>query len=175
MELASMLAGERFTDHPRSVCPVIGSLLRSYNDAIDDERRQDLYPVAAAVVDTASSSEVRRERAQHLTEWIARRHEGRKPRSLLPVPLRRVSRHKLLSTRSLGSAAVATISRHTDDSHTELLALVRQLIEIGQPAASSRIESPLQATQRSEPTQATAATPADGALPPGDEVIAVPR
>ena len=28
MELASMLAGEPFTDHPASVCPVIGSFLR---------------------------------------------------------------------------------------------------------------------------------------------------
>ena len=29
MELASMLAGEPFSDHPASVCPVIGSLLMS--------------------------------------------------------------------------------------------------------------------------------------------------
>ncbi|MBV9806078.1 MAG: hypothetical protein JO286_02790, partial [Solirubrobacterales bacterium] len=29
MELASMLSGEPFTDHPASVCPVIGSFLRS--------------------------------------------------------------------------------------------------------------------------------------------------
>ena len=28
MELSSMLAGERFSDRPRSVCPVIASLLR---------------------------------------------------------------------------------------------------------------------------------------------------
>ncbi|MGO9905847.1 MAG: hypothetical protein ACLP4R_06210 [Solirubrobacteraceae bacterium] len=43
MELASLLAGEPFTDHPASVCPVIGSFLRSYNDTIDDSRRQALY------------------------------------------------------------------------------------------------------------------------------------
>jgi hypothetical protein len=42
MELASMLAGEPFSDHPHSVCPVIGSFLRTYNDSIDDQRRQDL-------------------------------------------------------------------------------------------------------------------------------------
>ncbi len=47
MELASMLAGETFTDHPESVCPVIGSLLRAYNDRLDDDRRQDLYRYAA--------------------------------------------------------------------------------------------------------------------------------
>ena len=47
MELAAMLSGERFSDHPVSVCPVIGSLLRAYNDNLDDRRRQDLYRYAA--------------------------------------------------------------------------------------------------------------------------------
>jgi hypothetical protein len=61
MELASMLAGERFSDHPRSVCPVIGRYLRTLNDGLGDERRQDLYALAAAVVGTAGS---RRDRAR---------------------------------------------------------------------------------------------------------------
>jgi hypothetical protein len=43
MELASILADEPFSDHPRSECPMIGSFLRAYNDRIDDGRRQDLY------------------------------------------------------------------------------------------------------------------------------------
>ena len=51
MELASMLAGESFDDHPSSVCPVIGMVLRAYNDGVDDERRQDLYRWAAEVVE----------------------------------------------------------------------------------------------------------------------------
>jgi hypothetical protein len=29
MELASVLAGERFSDHPQAVCPVIGALMRA--------------------------------------------------------------------------------------------------------------------------------------------------
>ena len=45
-----MLAGEPFTDHPASVCPVIGSFLRAYNDSVDDGRRQDLYEYASKVV-----------------------------------------------------------------------------------------------------------------------------
>ena len=36
MELASMLASEPFSDHPASVCPVIASFLRAYNDSVDD-------------------------------------------------------------------------------------------------------------------------------------------
>jgi hypothetical protein len=36
VELASMLAGERFSDHPRSVCPVIASFMRALNDELGD-------------------------------------------------------------------------------------------------------------------------------------------
>ena len=53
MELASMLAGEPFTDHPAAVCPVIGSFMRAYNDAVNDSRRQDLYAYASMVVGSA--------------------------------------------------------------------------------------------------------------------------
>ena len=47
MELASMLAGEGFSDHPRSVSRPIASFLRGYNDLVDDRRREDLYGYAA--------------------------------------------------------------------------------------------------------------------------------
>ena len=67
MELASMLAGESFTDHPSSVCPVIGSFLRAYNDSIDDERRQDLYTYASKVVGSRTSADIQRARAEHLS------------------------------------------------------------------------------------------------------------
>src|SRR3989440_2379430 len=69
MELASMLAGEPFSDHPASVCPVVGSFLRAYNDSVDDERRQDLYAYAAQVVGSRASVSVQRERAERLAEW----------------------------------------------------------------------------------------------------------
>jgi hypothetical protein len=56
MELASMLAGEQFTDHPRSVSRVVGAFLRCYNDMLDDTRRQDLYEYAAKVVGSARAA-----------------------------------------------------------------------------------------------------------------------
>lgn len=74
MELASMLAGERFSDHPRSVCPVIGRYLRALNDGLDDERRQELYALAAAAVGTAAG---RRERARRRTQCRKRNLELR--------------------------------------------------------------------------------------------------
>src|SRR5438270_2247858 len=69
MELASMLAGEPFSDHPRCACPVIGSFLRAYNDSVDDARRQDLYAYAAQVVGSRSSAAVQRARGERLAAW----------------------------------------------------------------------------------------------------------
>lgn len=82
MELASMLAGEPFSDHPRSVCPVIGAFLRAYNDRLDDSRRQDLYAYAAKVVGTRTRVEVERQRAQMCRAWVRRmKGPGACPRS----------------------------------------------------------------------------------------------
>lgn len=69
MELASMLAGEAFSDHPRSVCPVIAAFLRAYNDRVDDRWRQDLYAYAAKAVGPRSSVAVERQRARMCREW----------------------------------------------------------------------------------------------------------
>jgi hypothetical protein len=82
MEVASMLAGERFSDHPRSVCPVIAAFLRTYNDRLGDEDRQELYPYAAMVVGSASSRRVRRERERLLMDWTSPPSAGRGGRLL---------------------------------------------------------------------------------------------
>src|SRR5258707_15010742 len=56
VELASMLAGEPFSDHPETVCPVIAAFLRGYNDRLPDGELDELYPYAALVVGTAASA-----------------------------------------------------------------------------------------------------------------------
>jgi hypothetical protein len=69
MELASMLAGERFSDRPQCASPVIAGFLRTYNDAVGDDRRQDLYRYAALVVDSRGSADVEFARAARCTAW----------------------------------------------------------------------------------------------------------
>jgi hypothetical protein len=64
MELASMLAGEEFSDDPSCVDGVVGAYLRAFNDRLDHRRRQDLRPYAAAVVGTNGSRSARRARRQ---------------------------------------------------------------------------------------------------------------
>jgi hypothetical protein len=71
MELASMLAGEPFSDAPRAVCPVIGEFLRTYNDVVDDDRRQALYSCAAKVVGSRGSERQARARAEYLNHLVA--------------------------------------------------------------------------------------------------------
>jgi hypothetical protein len=83
VELASMLADEPFNDHPRSVCPVIAGFLRVYNDRLPETELDELRPLAAMVVDSASSWSVRRRRRRRLVAWTQagdpRRRVGRYP------------------------------------------------------------------------------------------------
>jgi hypothetical protein len=79
MELASMLSGEAFTDHPKSVCPVIGSFLRTYNDLVDDDRRQDLYRCASKVVASRGPRRLVEARGRHLDRLLADLRIRRRP------------------------------------------------------------------------------------------------
>jgi hypothetical protein len=67
MELASMLAGEPFSDAPKTACPVIASFLRSYNDLASDADRQTLLECASRVVGSRRP-EFERARAERCRE-----------------------------------------------------------------------------------------------------------
>lgn len=72
MELASVLAGEDFSDHPTCVSPVIAMYMRQLNDLWDDETRQMLKPYIEKVLNTASSKHVELRRSQLAIDWLAR-------------------------------------------------------------------------------------------------------
>jgi hypothetical protein len=134
MELASMLAGERFSDAPRSVCPVIGAFLRTYNDRLDDDRRQDLYRYAAAVVGTRSNRATERLRAEMCVAWT-RRAGGSPP---LGYGL-----HRILSRRwrALPAAHAARFAAEGGPArHPSALGLLDALIAVGRPSGSPRLE-----------------------------------
>ena len=50
MELASVLAGERWSDHPACTHPLLGQLARQVNDHTSDDGRQELTPLVPSVV-----------------------------------------------------------------------------------------------------------------------------
>jgi hypothetical protein len=129
MELASMLAGERFTDHPRSVCRVIAAFLRPYNDMLDEARRQDLYEYAAKCVGSAAGQDVERQRAERLLDWAEGAQNHRWPATRL-YRLRRKWAGAANPTAS-GQLAIQAMRRISDRQHQAVLRLLDELIAIG--------------------------------------------
>jgi hypothetical protein len=144
MELASMLAGERFGDRPPSVCPVIGAILRAYNDNVDDRRRQDLYRFAADAVDTRRNYHAQRRRADAALGWAVARHASRGGTVLAPPdpegPRDDIGYYVV-------GALVGRESRvgcWSDEEHAAMIALLDELIEIDhEPALGAVIEESL--------------------------------
>jgi hypothetical protein len=129
MELASMLAGESFSDRPSCVDPVVGGLLRANNDSVDGERRQDLYRLAAEVVGSASTIEVERARAARCLAFASEhRTRSRWGRRRPPA----LAAH--LGSDAPGVLAVRSLGRIDDHAHQELLGFIGELLAIGRPA-----------------------------------------
>ncbi len=72
MELTSYLAHEAFSDHPQCASPAVAAFLRSWNDSVDDEFRQQLKPYAAKVIGTRTNEADEQIRAWMATDWMVR-------------------------------------------------------------------------------------------------------
>ncbi len=137
MELASMLAGAPFSDRPRSVSPAIASFMRGYNDLLEDARRQELLPYASSVVGTVGSGELERARMRRLVEWADERWQ----RSPFPGVIGRVGqfwawRVPPTDPDTAGMYAVRSIRHAGAQAHSEALALLVELIEMGRDRPS---------------------------------------
>jgi hypothetical protein len=69
VELASILAKEKFSDEPDCVCDVIGAFLRSWNDRASYVDRQRLRPYAARIVGTCSGRAITHRRRDICLVW----------------------------------------------------------------------------------------------------------
>jgi hypothetical protein len=124
MEVASMLAGETFTDEPDCVCPVIGEFLRTYNDEVDNERRQDLFAYASLVVGTRESPRVERKRANRMLDWWLSRSPSHFPtlrRLLWMMPPATAARDVEIGHRAALWAAASP------ERHAQALELIEDL------------------------------------------------
>jgi len=65
MELASYLAGERWSDHPACTHPLLAALARDVNDCVSDEARTRLAPLIPRVIGLNGDDE-------RVDAWIAR-------------------------------------------------------------------------------------------------------
>jgi hypothetical protein len=83
VELASLLAGEKFSDHPRCVCDVIAAFLRSLNDRVAHADRQRLRPYAGCAVGSRAARQITRRRRDACLAGAGVRIEGGPIRRLL--------------------------------------------------------------------------------------------
>ena len=69
VELASLLARERFSDRPRCVCRVIAAFLRAWNDRVGYADRQQLLPYAERIVGSREDRATTRMRRDFCLVW----------------------------------------------------------------------------------------------------------
>jgi hypothetical protein len=124
MELSSMLAGERFTHRPASVCFVIAELLRTYNDRVDDERRQGLYGCASLVIGSRADIDVVRRRVERLREVVLEAPGGRS-RFQRWVQGARMQR---AGERETATCAAHVLASDREHGLERLVALVEELV-----------------------------------------------
>jgi hypothetical protein len=131
MELASMLAGERWSDRPMSVCPVIGAILRMYNDNVGDAQRDDLYRYAAEAVGTRGAFELQIRRARLALQWAQARRKGRR-RQGRAMPEADAG-PDLIAAYVIGSIGRRRRHRYRCrvDAHDSMLSLIDELIALG--------------------------------------------
>jgi len=135
MELASVLAGEPFSDRPECIHPTLAKVARMVNDQVSDIERQRLVPllpqmmggpqsgerlglvIALTCLDHATSDASQRKVERH-RKRVLRRLEWTNTRDRLS-PLRRF-RCRLEAHRAIDTAVVAT-RRRADRALTAML------------------------------------------------------
>ena len=126
-ELVSMLAGERYSDHPRCACPGLVAFLRGYNDGLDDAHRQDLIALAPELVGTRGSEHDTTARGDALVAlaWRYERRAG--PLRLGPV----LNYPTRFARYEAAGAHLGRCARRQPGCHAAVLAALRALSAAG--------------------------------------------
>jgi hypothetical protein len=107
MEFASLLAGERWSDHPKCTHAVLGALARSVNDVTSDDARPLLAPLVPEVIGTASDDPRVAPELAALTCRFALEHvHDRHARFLLAVAL--LSAERMIAEMEHGAGGHAS-------------------------------------------------------------------
>jgi hypothetical protein len=77
MEAVAYVAGEEWSDSPKCASPVIGAFLRSWNDTLDDEARQQLKPYISRLIGTKGTKAQEDKRAWMALDWLVRDYTPR--------------------------------------------------------------------------------------------------
>ena len=151
VELAALLAGECFSDRPRSVSPVVRDFLHDYNDGIDYRRRQDLLELANELVGSRGDRHLERQRARRCLAFVDS-VRGSAPRSVAER-LQRFSFRLRRPAAAGAHAAHVALGLGGPRTHDRALGFARVLISAGQwdstpvltrastPATTSSVEA----------------------------------
>jgi hypothetical protein len=101
MEMASFLAGERWSDHPACTHPLLAHLARIVNDSVTDQGRTKLIPLIPAVIGL-SSDDVRMDAAIALRSALA------------ALPIAAVARQHVLATAVIACERVLSEMEGSD-------------------------------------------------------------
>lgn len=74
MEAVSFFAGEPWSDRPQCASPVIGAFLRTWNDALPDDERQQLKQYIPLIVNTKGTAAQEEQRSWMALDWLVRVH-----------------------------------------------------------------------------------------------------
>lgn len=74
MEAAAFIAGEEWSDSPECASPVVGAFMRAWNDALNDDDRQDLKRYILRLVGSKGTPEQEDLRGWMALDWLVRVH-----------------------------------------------------------------------------------------------------
>ncbi len=118
MEAASWLAGEKWSDHPRSVHRVIAGVARWVNDELGDAERQQLWPLIIASLDTARSRSPWLAHRLRRCAWKARASSrGENPRQVWEAVLAEHARLTGHEPRPVPAARFESLAAHLRRLH----------------------------------------------------------
>ena len=72
MEAVAFLAGEEWSDHPACASRIVGTFLRSWNDVLPDDQRQELRQYIPRLVGSAGTPEQEERRSWMALDWLVR-------------------------------------------------------------------------------------------------------
>jgi len=72
MEAVAFLAGEEWSDHPACASRIVATFLRSWNDVLPDDQRQELRQYIPRLVGSAGTPEQEERRSWMALDWLVR-------------------------------------------------------------------------------------------------------
>ena len=72
LEAVSVIGGEKFSDRPRSVSPVIAAFLKDWNDELEDDARQELKKFIPRIAGSVLTQDIEEFRTWLTVDWLVR-------------------------------------------------------------------------------------------------------